>query len=302
MKIQTFSIVAGSRACDGRCPFCVSRMTGFEELPKHIHHVNVRNLNKAIKLAELGGCTTTLITGKGEPTLYPNEVDLYLHRLRNTSIPFVELQTNALQIGRLARDGISSLHLSWLRCWYENGLDTIAISIVGVTQKENAQVYHEDYPPLARTVEFLHEKGFSVRLCLMMQKGMVDSESKLEEVINFCKTHEVEQLTARPIRTPTTLVSPPADDYFKYTAKHGLTDTEVNDITQHVIEEGTLLMRLMHGAEVYDYEGQNICLSDCLTVVPDNDNIRTLIFYANGRISYDWQHKGAVLLGGQRTS
>ncbi len=27
MKIQTFSIVAGSEACNARCPFCISKMT-----------------------------------------------------------------------------------------------------------------------------------------------------------------------------------------------------------------------------------------------------------------------------------
>ena len=38
------------------------------------------------------------------------------------------------------------------------------------------------------------------------------------------------------------------------------------------------------------------------TVIPldgSDDNIRTLIYYADGRISYDWQHEGAVLLGGR---
>ncbi len=57
-------------------------------------------------------------------------------------------------------------------------------------------------------------------------------------------------------------------------------------------------MSLMHGAKVYDVDGQNVCISDCLTVEPDSDSIRTLIFYSDGRVTYDWQHDGAVLLGG----
>ena len=44
--------------------------------------------------------------------------------------------------------------------------------------------------------------------------------------------------------------------------------------------------------------GQNICLSDCLTVDSREDDIRTLIFYGDGRLTYDWQYEGAVLLGG----
>ena len=27
MRIQTFSILAGSEACNARCPFCISKMT-----------------------------------------------------------------------------------------------------------------------------------------------------------------------------------------------------------------------------------------------------------------------------------
>ena len=33
MRIQTISVVVGTRAGNARCPFCVSRMTGFSELP-----------------------------------------------------------------------------------------------------------------------------------------------------------------------------------------------------------------------------------------------------------------------------
>jgi hypothetical protein len=54
----------------------------------------------------------------------------------------------------------------------------------------------------------------------------------------------------------------------------------------------------MHGAEVFDVDGQNVCMSDCLTNDASNGDIRTLIFYSNGRITYDWQYEGAVLLGG----
>jgi hypothetical protein len=56
----------------------------------------------------------------------------------------------------------------------------------------------------------------------------------------------------------------------------------------------------MHGARVYDVGGQNVCVSDCLTREPETANVRTLIFYGDGRVTYDWQYDGAVLLGGER--
>ena len=52
-------------------------MTGFDALPPR-GPLNERNLIKALRLAETGGATTILITGKGEPTLYPEEVRDYL--------------------------------------------------------------------------------------------------------------------------------------------------------------------------------------------------------------------------------
>jgi len=33
VKVQTLSAVVGSQACDGACQFCVSGMTGFDQLP-----------------------------------------------------------------------------------------------------------------------------------------------------------------------------------------------------------------------------------------------------------------------------
>ena len=297
MEIQTFSIVAGTRACNARCPFCVSRMTGFEALPQQ-RQLNARNFRKAALLAERAGTTTVLITGKGEPTLYPNEITEYLTRLGDTSFPLLELQTNALDIGRLARDGScpSKLTVEHLKNWYDLGLTTFAISTVDIDSAANAKVYHEDYPPLETTIAFLHELGFSIRLCVMMVRHGIDCPKRLNELISFCRDLKVEQLTTRPIRRPDHSDNDQASDYVE---KHGGTDEEVREVNRWIEEHGVHLMTLMHGAKIYDVHGQNVCISDCLTVEPTNDHIRTLIFYSNGRIAYDWQYQGAILLGGR---
>jgi len=46
-------------------------------------------------LADKSGVTTALITGKGEPTLFPGDIDAYLPYL-NEFFPIIELQTNAI--------------------------------------------------------------------------------------------------------------------------------------------------------------------------------------------------------------
>jgi molybdenum cofactor biosynthesis enzyme MoaA len=307
MKIQTFSIVIGTSACDAACPFCISHTTGFENLPKG-YEVNYRNLRKAIRLAQMGGSTTVLLTGKGEPTLYPDEIKFYLHQLKD-QFPFVELQTNAIQMGHIAHAQTGDFALpsyvrfnqNELKEWHELGLNTIAISTVGVNHKHNEQIYRKPYPDLARTIEHLHWLGFSVRLCVMMVNNMVDSPGRVREVIRWCKKMQVEQLTIRPIRRPDPkrLVVLQRTSEDKYIASHGLTEAQEKTIREAIEQDGSHIMTLMNGghqARVYDYEGQNVCVSDCLTVEPSSDEIRTLIYYGSGKLFYDWQYQGARLL------
>ena len=272
-------------------------MTGFGELPKG-PEIHERHLAKAVAAATRGGTTTLLFTGKGEPTLYPAEITRYLELVDN-AFPFIELQTNALEIGRLARDGksrIQGLTRDVLARWCDLGLNTIAISVVGVTTEVNATVYHPDYPELSATIPFLKDIGFSIRLCVMLQRQAVDTVNGVEEVVAFCRKHRVDQLTIRPIRKPEASDSTEASGYVE---TYGLSTDEVSTIQDWVDTNGTHLLTLMHGAKIYDLEGQNICVSDCLTLDSASDDIRTLIYYGDGRVTYDWQYEGAVLLGGR---
>ncbi len=299
MRIQTLSIVIGSRACNARCPFCVSRMTGFGELSPKAQAINWLNFHKACGLAKGGGTNTVLLTGKGEPTLFPNEIGAYLNPLGAFDFPLVELQTNGLEIGRLARDGASKvpgLDREVLVRWHDAGLNTIAISAVGTSSKANAKIYDRDYPELEDTVRFLHGIGYTVRLCVMMLKGFVDTPARAAEMIAECRALGIDQLTMRPIRKPELARDLVAGTFVK---DYCLTDEQEKAIAEFVEKHGTRLMSLMHGAMVYDVEGQNVCLSDCLTVSGVNDDIRTLIFYSDGRLAYDWQYGGAVILAGR---
>lgn len=316
MKIQTFSIVVGTRSCNAHCKFCVSHMTGFEQIP-NVREWDEQSLKKAIKLAQIGGCTTVLLTGKGEPTLYPGQITGYLRSL-GENFPLIELQTNAIDIGKLAQawdDGKLadtstkirgvSLTKSDLEVWRSLGLDTIAISTVGINSEHNKETYlwHKDeqYPDLSRTIRFLHGMRFSVRLCVMMRKGAVDSFEKVEEVVSYAKKLGVAQLTCRPIVS--TDKSTDEEEVNHYVEMNGLNSQVASDIYWQVAnsEKTTQLMSLMHGGTVYDFDGQNLCMANCLTNEGNNSReIRTLIYYPTGEISYDWQYKGAVLKGRTR--
>ena len=298
MKIQTFSIVVGTRACDAHCPFCVSRMTGFDKLPS-VGKINEVNFAKAARLAQLGQTTTVLMTGKGEPTLYPREITRYLELLQPYRFPFIELQTSALGIGWMAQGEqslISGLTTKTLQKWHTLGLNTIAISVVSMFDEDNERVYHKDYPDLAAIIAFLRKIGFTIRLCVMMHRGIVDTPEHVQQVVAFCQAQGVDQMTIRPIDMPDNATRDCA--VAQYVGENRPTEDQLADISSWIREHGTLIMTLSHGAEVFDVTGQNLCLSDCLTLDPATDDIRTLIFYSDGRLTYAWQHEGAVLLSG----
>ncbi len=71
MKIKTFSIIAGSEACNARCPFCISKMTPQQGVTLKTSTVNWRNFRVGAQLAKQCDVTTAMLTGNGEPTLFP---------------------------------------------------------------------------------------------------------------------------------------------------------------------------------------------------------------------------------------
>jgi len=295
MKIGTMSIVCGTTACNAKCPFCVSKMTPTADLDST--HVNWRNLGVACKLADKAGATTCLITGKGEPTLYPDLITEYVKYARDY-FPFIELQTNGMKLKDLGntsymgKDDIAPRQMSHLEVWYKLGLTTICLSAVHYKRGLNQEVYSLEYPDLAETLALLHSIGFSVRISMMLLKGGIDTPQEIDNLVNFCLENKVKQLTVRPIDVP----PDSKNNISNWVGRHTLSSAEVNEITYHIKTTGTPVLHLSHGATIYDYKGQNLCLSNCLTTNDTDENIRQIIYYPDGTISYDWKYKGAILL------
>jgi hypothetical protein len=243
--------------------------------------------------------------------------------------PILELQTNAIRIGRLAKlieeygvarfqvamkenrgvkTGASLPQLRLYRAlmeWRELGLNKIAISTVGVHQGWNQRVYlhhreHEEYPPLERTVQFLHGFGFKVRICVMMQKGFVDSSDAVNQTVHWCRKYGIEELTIRPIRRPEHKPEGQLTEADEWVDKHGLEPQDEQIIEAWVKKNGVRIYTFTagdHEFHVYDIDGQNLCLADCLTVSDSPDTIRTEILDPHtGDITYHWQHPTSATL------
>jgi molybdenum cofactor biosynthesis enzyme MoaA len=291
MRVQTFSILAGSEACNARCPFCVSRMTLAHGMTAREPEVNWRNFRKACRLAQLSGVTTAMLTGKGEPTLFPAQITRYLEVLSEFEFPLVEMQSNGLILADRKDE-----YTPHLQNWHRLGLSLIALSVVHYEPGPNRQVYvpyRKSYIDLPGLIAHLHAIGLSVRLTCVLVKGFIDDVDEVRSMVQFARENRVEHLTLTPVSKPS---NPRDREHFTWTKAHQLPVNRVTKLRRYLDRNGTRLLELSHGAIVYDLDGQNVCLSNCLTVKAATPELRNLIFFPDGHLRFYWQYGGAILL------
>lgn len=291
MTAENFSIIAGTASCNASCPFCISKMTGLAEVGFKPQPVNWRNFEKACLLAKQYQARSVIITGKGEPTLFPDQITQYLDRLEKHNFPLIDLQTNGVKLSQQEQK-----YEPYLKEWYNRGLAFIALSIVHYSAEENRKVYQpsaKNYIDLPRLADKLHAIGYSIRLSCTMFKEGIDSPAKVDKMVDYAKSLAVEQLTLRKVSKP---VGSESKEVFDWASQHNLSDEQVEAIRLHIDQEGHRLAITGHGAGIYDIDGQNVCLTDALTLNPNSEDVRQLIFFPDGRIRFDWQFKGATIL------
>lgn len=293
MKIATFSIIVGTSICNAACPYCISKMTGTRELGTEEPEINWRNFQKACRLAQIHDVSTVLLTGKGEPTLYPDQLLHLLAELEPFNFPLIELQTNGISFGENYKK-----YERYLKEWYFRGLTMMAISIVHYDNQKNKEIYtpKRKYPNLKLTIDRLHNLGYSVRLTVTMVKGYSDTPEEVEKLIQTASDWRVEQVTIRPVRAVSEEEQAENIDVYQWTQKHLLPEENLIKIKDYLDKNGHKLMTLTHGALVYDLNGQNVCLTDALTIKPSTEDLRSLIFFPDGHLRYDWQYEGAILV------
>lgn len=292
MGLQTLSIIAGSEACNARCPFCISKMTPPLGVELKEPEVNWRNFGIGCELARDLGATTAMFTGKGEPTLFPEQINKFLKKLKDYGFPLIEVQTNGIIIFEKPL-----IYTKYLEQWYQTGITTIAISIVHYEPEKNRSIYvpyKKEYIDLPDLIRMLHEVGFSVRLTCIGARTFIDSPAELMNLLAFAKQNKVEQVTLTPVNKPDNIIL--HQEAWDWSNEHHLTNDQVADISKFLESKNGHYHTLGHGARVYDVDGQNICLNQCLTVQPDNEVIRNLIFFPDGHIRTHWQYEGSVIL------
>lgn len=283
MKTHTFSVVVGTGACNANCPFCVSKMTCRASKQ---HEINWQRFEKACQIVEQArdGLVTVLLTGTGEPTLYPTDIHNYLGAM-DGRFPLVTLQTNGLLLEPVS-----------LAEWRDQGLTQVCVSIAAIDPNRNNTIMgiKETSFNYWDRVDLIHSLGLSVRLnCTMLREGISDPE-KIGWLIGKCRDYGVEQLTLREVDRPS---DPRRCHEVAAYVDHQKPTGAAEKLFHYLAMNGAnRLSDLPHGGVVFDYQDQNVCISNCLTSTLDPNDIRQIIFFPTGEISYDWKYRGARIL------
>ena len=280
MKTHTFSIVVGDSRCNANCPYCVSKMTGGTKG----RLINWNRFETACTIVEQArdGLVSVLLTGKGEPTLFPKEITEYLVQM-DGRFPLVDLQTNGilLDYDRLCE-------------WRDSGLTLVCVSIAQYSPTVSDQIMgiRQAYD-FWNSVELIHKAGLACRLnCTMLAGGGVHNPTDLEILVSQCKASGVEQLTLREVDRPRDSKNQEVSDWVD---AHKPKDAAWR-LRKYILEAGgTELLQLPHGGSVFDFLGQNVAISNCLTMSKDPNDIRQIIF-DHDKITYDWSYPGARIL------
>ncbi len=189
MKFNTFCIVAGSEACTGGCKWCVAAMTTARSIHKgKAKPIDERVFKMACQMAQQSGLDTARITGKGEPTLFPDQITQILTELKPYGFTFVEMQTH----GRHLADEDFVSHDD-MKAWADLGLTHVCISVVSYKPERNQEHYfgynksYSAYYDMAALISKLHKLRINVRLTCIMQKGDIDSSAELVKFMQWAK-------------------------------------------------------------------------------------------------------------------
>lgn len=302
--VSSMSIVIGDAVrsrCDGHCPFCISRCSNAlgihaKGVDEHLIDWNtvMPKFRAACRFAKATGVTNILLTGRGEPTMYEQEISRYLEELAPYEFPFIELQTNGINLRNYFQSGDSRAFtgLDRLETWLDNGLTHVAVSIAHWDVERNNEIYGaKQAVDLGSLFGSLEHFGFSVRTCLVLMKDYVDSVNNVEMVVDLCKDYGSKQLRIASLGKTS---EPENSAVAKWIDNHLPENMEA--IVNHISEHGHYLRTLPHGAPIFDYRGLSVCIADCM---PKNNRVGNgiqPIFWPNGSLTYSWEWKGAVLL------
>jgi MoaA/NifB/PqqE/SkfB family radical SAM enzyme len=296
VKMYIFNILAGTRACNARCPCCISGMTPPRGMSLKETPINWGRFDKALRYAKEWQAETEMLTGKGEPALFPRQITEYLQHTKafeeanGFRFKTKEIQTNGILIAQKPEK-----FNPYLKEWKALGLDTISISIVHYEPEPNRKFYipyQKAYIDLPGLINQLHEYGLRARLSCIFIKGMIDSPQKVVELIDFARKNNADELTIRSMSKPDRSEN---EAIYKWVEENEISLEQKKQITAKIWRIGKPVRPYPWGAVVFDINGQNVCLTNCIS--PDDlpGTHRLIVFFPQGDIATGWTADAALL-------
>jgi len=269
MKATNLSIVIPYKGCDKNCPYCISKMTGYEEVISDTNYLS--KLNKARKIAEMAEVTSISLTGKGEPLLNIE----YIEKIGEVFKDFpIEVQTNGIKLLQYGSHFISRL--------YNCNIDTIAISIDSFKS-----VREFEY-----VVKFIKSFGMTTRFTLNLLPDIYNRA--VIEVLDECSAMRIDQLSFREVTIPNNEVfinskmGRETSNWIKSNIDRKLSKSFIKELNS-VLKDTILLRELPYGAKLHIYKNMMITYFEyCIQDKSSEDDIRSLIYYEDGHMSTTW--------------
>jgi molybdenum cofactor biosynthesis enzyme MoaA len=245
-----------------------------------------KKFKRACRIAEQmrDGLMNVILTGLGEPMLAPQQIDNYLLAM-DGRFPRVDLQTN----GILVKDNIE-----WLKLWRDRGLSLVCLSVAGTSDylSNKTMGIKADYD-YWKTARMLKDIGLAVRLNCTMTKNGIHTPEDAWLIIDRAANAGIDQVTFREVEMPNVVMD---DKVGKWVAANKAQGAAVR-LLHHLESRGAVrLLEMPHGGVVFDYGGQNVAIANCLTRSTDPNDIRSIIYFPDGRLQYDWRYKGARIV------
>ena len=317
MKAGVLAINLGIK-CNAACPFCISRMT---YKTTNNNQLIMDNLGKAVRYSLFHGVDTAMITGIGEPMLFP-ELPQLIGELKSLGMPVVELQTN----GTLLTNEICEELKGY-------GLDVISVSFSSLDNLRNAWIMKYPLYNISQLMRGIKQSGLLSRLSLNVNPYVLalpdDDIEKLisspytelvsspytgireaikdfidNSLVPFLNSGVIHQLTLRKLGIPSTgAVSNEYNSDSQSACQWALRHEKASEIIMEELKNniicgmhGNLLRTLPYGAQVYDYNGIGVCFTTCITNTPDPELIRNFILQPDGHIYHSWDMQGSILV------
>jgi sulfatase maturation enzyme AslB (radical SAM superfamily) len=292
MKIQSLSISVPSPTkkgkCINNCKFCCSN----SHEQKYENCLNLDNFTWGEKdyltrlyAAKEKGVDTIILTGEIEPLQNKSFINKFVKLNNSMNNPFrnIELQTTGVFL--------NEENLEWLRNYV--GVTTISLSVNDLFDDErNSEIIgipNKLKFKISELASLIKKFRFNLRLSINMV-----AKPNFDYINIFKKAKELNanQITIRRLWDNGT--NSVEDNWIR---ENKVSDIEINNIINFIVDNGRKLHKLTSGAYVYTIDGMSTVVDlDCMDdqEKEDDEIIRYLILRENGRLYTHWDDDGSL--------